>query len=93
MTQKEIVQKARDYCSEWGFDEEQSISSFIEGARLMQSEIVRLENEKQELIETVNDLLTGIKGLPPLTAIAGTLEKQWTRATSVLSKHNILIDR
>ena len=44
------------------------------------------EDQNKELIEVLEDLMKGINGLPPLTAIQGVLEKQYEKAKKSLKK-------
>lgn len=50
-----------------------------------QTSLLREENKR--LREAITALLKGIDGLPPLTAIAGVLEKQYSAAKSLLSEN------
>jgi len=46
------------------------------------------KRQRDELIEALRELLKGIEGLPPLTAIAGMLEKQYSKATQILKRYD-----
>ena len=45
------------------------------------SELLR---QRDELREALQSLMGGVRGLPPLTAIAGTLEKQYKQAEAAI---------
>ena len=45
-----------------------------------------LEQQRNEMLEALIDLMKGVQGLPPLTAIRGTLEKEWQYGLSVIEK-------
>ena len=48
---------------------------------LLPSELLR---QRDELREALQSLMGGVRGLPPLTAIAGTLEKQYKQAEAAI---------
>ena len=48
---------------------------------LLPSELLR---QRDELKEALQSLMGGVRGLPPLTAIAGTLEKQYKQAEAAI---------
>lgn len=50
---------------------------------LLPSELLQ---QRDELKEALQSLMDGVRGLPPLTAIAGVLEKQYKQAEAAIKK-------
>lgn len=48
-------------------------------------QLVHSDQRIKELEEGLRELMEGVAGLPPLTAIAGVLEKQYTKAKHLLT--------
>ena len=55
-----------------------------ESAYCYHTDLKRIENQRNELLEALLELMEGVDGLPPLTAIAGLLGKQWTTCEEAL---------
>ena len=45
-----------------------------------------VEKQNKRLLEALKELCDGVRGLPPLTAIAGVLTKQYEKAQLVIKK-------
>jgi DNA-binding transcriptional MerR regulator len=45
-----------------------------------------LLQQRDELLEALKELMEGVRGLPPLTAIAGILTKQYEKAQRAITK-------
>lgn len=55
-----------------------------EGLRLIALEYRELLKQRDELREALKELMDGVRGLPPLTAIVGTLTGQYEKAEQAL---------
>ncbi len=53
---------------------------------VLQAMTAALKERVRELEEGLRDLADGVQGLPPLTAIAGVLTKQYEAARKLLNK-------
>ena len=51
-----------------------------------QEDIADLVTENKKLREALINLMKGVQGLPPLTAIQGTLEEEWQSACKLIEK-------
>lgn len=93
LSDKELIEKANDWVSKlaksggkaWtlripvDFNHDPDMLFIELGERL---ELASVENDR--LRDTLRELLIGIEGLPPLKAIEGVLEKQYTNAKQLL---------
>ena len=49
-------------------------------------QVRKLEQHNADMLEVLIDLMKGVEGLPPLTAIQGILTRQWLGCEDVLQK-------
>jgi len=85
----EITDEARDIAvawmecddKDWIGQKHKLASDIMNYAKKYNTGLLR---QRDELREALQSLMGGVRGLPPLTAIAGTLEKQYKQAEAAI---------
>lgn len=88
--------EALKYWKQVAATKEKAIAQLTEAFEINKTQLMELatiatdkEAAIKELVEGLEYLMKGVDGLPPLTAIAGTLEKQYSAAKQLIQKHKV----